>query len=234
MEQMTLYLVLGGLLILTLVLASIAQRYQAYVEERRRHIERILRRVDELDELAGQLRGLPLPPGVMTLLRRDALARLEVIRQVHPRHPGISGLIEGAKTALEEAKAAPAASPDLDEMALGRLTRGLGRVDWMLREQRFVAPMKEGEGQQFQQAIAMQQAESLYRFHSRQAEIRTAADDLHQALWHCNQVRQFLREQGLDNERTREWYREMDQRHRELLNQLKGQSSESPPESPSE
>jgi hypothetical protein len=204
------------------------------VEERRRQIERILRRVDELDELAGQLTGLPLPPGVMALLRRDALARLEVIRQVHARHPGIAGLIQDAKTALDEAQATPSASPQLDEMMLGRLTKGLGRVDWMLREQRFVAPMKAGEGQQLQQAIAMQLAESLYGFHSRQAEIRTASGDLHQALWHCNQVRQFLREQGPDNEQTREWYQDMDQRHRGLLSQLKGQSSERPSESPSE
>jgi hypothetical protein len=232
MEQMTLYLVLGGLLILTLVLASITQRYNAYVEERRRQIERILRRVDELDELAGQLQGLPLPAGVMALLRRDVLARLEIIRQVHPRHPGISGLIESAKAALAEAQITSAIGQELDEISLGRLTRGLRRVDWMLREQRFVAPLNEAEAQQLQQAIAMQQAEALYRFHSRQAEMRTAGDDLHQALWHCNQVRQFLREQGPDNEQTREWYQEMDQRHRELFAQL-NYSSESPPESPS-
>ena len=234
MEQMTLYLVLGGLLILTLVLASIAQRYHAYVEERRRQIERILRRVDELDELAGQLRGLPLPDGVMVLLRRDALARLEVIRQVHPRHPGIAGLIEGAKKALEEARAASPVSMELDETALARLTRGLGRVAWMLREQRFVAPMEAGEGVRLQQAIAMHQAQCLYRFHSRQAEIRRASGDLHQALWHCSQVRQFLREQNLNNEKTREWYADMDRRYNELLGQLKGQSSEPEPDSPTE
>ena len=44
---MTLFFVLGGLLFLALVLASIAQRYQDYVEERRRRVESILRRVGE-------------------------------------------------------------------------------------------------------------------------------------------------------------------------------------------
>ena len=43
MEQMTLFFVLGGLLFLALMLASIAQRYQDYAEERRRRIESILR-----------------------------------------------------------------------------------------------------------------------------------------------------------------------------------------------
>ncbi len=63
MVQMKLYLVLGGLLILTLVLASIAQRYYVHEAQWRRQIERILRRVDEFDELSGLFQGLPLPTG---------------------------------------------------------------------------------------------------------------------------------------------------------------------------
>lgn len=234
MEQMTLYLVLGGLLILTLVLASIAQRYHAYLEERRRQIERILRRVDELDELAGKLQGLPLPPGVMALLRRDALARLEVIRKIHPRHPGLATRIESAKAAMAEVEAGQKSPQALDEALLDRLMKGLGQVDWMLREQRFVAPLEPGEGESLRQAIVMQQAESLYRFHSRQAEKRAAAGEQHQALWHCNQVRQFLREQGPDNEQIQAWLQDIDRRYQALLAELKGQSSETPPESPSE
>jgi hypothetical protein len=233
MEQMTLYLVMGGLLILTLALASIAQRYNAYVEERRRKVERILRRVEELDELAGQLRGLPLPPGLMALLRRDALARLEVVRQIHPRHPGLSGLIEQAKASLAETQIVHSAPQTLDEGMLNRLMKGLGRVSWMLQEQRFMTPLQEAEGAQLGRAIAMQQAEQLYRFHMRQVEKRSTAGELYQALWHCNQVRQFLRDKAPDDEQTEVWYQAVDERYRSLTAQLKGQSSEAPPESPS-
>ena len=57
MEQTALFMVIGGLLILTLVLASIAQRYRDFVEERRLYVQRILRRVAEIEGLVRRMAG---------------------------------------------------------------------------------------------------------------------------------------------------------------------------------
>ncbi len=232
---MTLFLVLGGLLILTLVLASIAQRYHAHVEERRRQIERILRRVEELEDILGQLRDLPVPAKALQLLYRDILARLEVIRQVHPRQPGLADRIakaRGAQSTLGER--APLASVELSESEIERLMRGLGQLLWMLQERRFVVPVGDDERERMLQRLALWRAEAHYRFHRRLAAALVAQGQLHQALWHCGQVRQLLRELGTDDASSRSWYREIDERYRTISAELSGQPSESPPESPSE
>ncbi|MEJ2453541.1 MAG: hypothetical protein P8103_05225 [Candidatus Thiodiazotropha sp.] len=232
---MALFWVLGGLLILTLVLASIAQRYHAYVEERRRQIERILRRVEELEAILGQLQGLPVPAEALLLLYRDILARLEVIRQVHPRQPGIADRIakaSGAQSTLGES--APLISVELSESEIDRLMRGLGQLLWMLQERRFVVPVGEDERERMMQRLALWRAEAHYRFHRRQAADLMARGQLHQALWHCGQVRQFLRDLGTDNASIRSWYQEIDERYRTISAEISGQPSESPPESPSE
>ncbi len=235
MEQMTLFMVLGGLLILTLVLASIAQRYHAYVEERRRQIERILRRVEELEAILGRLQGLPVPSEGLQLLYRDILARLEVIRQVHPRQPGIADRIAKASEALGAvAQSAPLVSVELSDSEMERLMRGLGQLLWMLQERRFVTPVAEDERERMLRLLSLWRAEAHYRFHRRQVARLVEQGQLHQALWHCNQVRQLLRETGADNATIRSWYEEISERYRTISDALSGQSSEPPPESPSE
>jgi hypothetical protein len=234
MEQMTLFWVLGGLLILTLVLASIAQRYHAYVEERRRQIERILQRIVELEEIVRRLQGLPLPPELMPLLYRDILARLYVIKQVYSRQPGIDERIAGTTRAQATAEHAPVGSTELHELEFEQLMRGLGQVHWMLQERRFVAPITEDERSRLMQGIAMSRAESHYRYHRRLAERRAQEGQLHQALWHCNQVRRFLLDEAPENELIDTWYREFDERYRAILKLLDDQSTESSPEPTSE
>ena len=235
MEQMTLYMVLGGLLILTLVLASIAQRYHAYVEERRRRIERILKRVEGLEDVVRQLHGLPVPADGLRLLYRDILARLEVIRQVYSRQPGIGERVAGAtaaQAALEES--APLASVVLSEPEMERLMRGLGQLIWMLQERRFVTPLDEDERERLTQSLSLWRAEAHYRYHRRQAAHLVEQSQLHQALWHCNQVRQFLRDSGPETASTRSWYQELDERYRAISAELSGHSAESSSEPPSE
>ncbi len=231
MEQMTLYWVLGGLLILALALASIAQRYHAFIEERRRRIERILQRAGELEATIGRLRGLPAPPELEPLLRRDILARLEVIRQVHPRQPGIGERIERV-LAGQAAEPPPSASRELDETELDRLLQGLGQVRWMLQEQRFVTPVGEEERDRLLRAIDMTRAETLYRFHHRQLQRHEQAGSLHQACWHGEQVLRYLREEAPVNEQTDAWYREIEARHRALSARARGQSPDSSLEEP--
>jgi hypothetical protein len=224
MEQMKFYLVLGGLLTLTLIVASIAHRYHDYVEERRRQIERILRRVDELQALLQSLAGLPLAPEVIYLLRSDVLFRLQALKRIYSRHPGIDASIAKATAAKMEKPATPTAPAELDEAQFERLMRGLGKVEWMLREQRFSTPIGIDEQHRLTQSVAMQRAESLYRYHRRHAERLLQEGQLHQALWHCNQVRLFLREKGPDNEQTHEWYQELDRRYWDISAQIRGQA----------
>lgn len=226
MEQMTLFFVLGGLLILTLMLASIAQRYHAYLEERRRRIERILHRVGEMEGLLHQMSGLPVPVEVEQILYKDVLARLNVVKSVHSRYEGIDRMIADAGRALSALQPRPL-DCNLDEKQLETLIRTLGEVLWMVQERRFLSPVSDEERMQLMQIIALRRAECLSYFHQREANRMRSEGQLHQAAWHCNQIRTFLKENGPDNDRVRSWYRDAEQMYREISQEISGHSDAS-------
>jgi len=233
---MTLFFVLGGLLFLALMLASIAQRYQDYVEERRRRVERILRRVSELETMLWRISELPVPVEVERLLRSEVLARLRIVKQVHARYRGIDGMITAAAQALAEVKPHDAGRL-LDHARLQTLVGVLGEVLWMLRERRHVSQLTEVTPAQLMQIIALRRAECVCRHHLHEAERMRQEQQLHQALWHCRQITAFINDNGPgDDPQVSDWYREAQSRAREIEREIRGQSEmssvPSPPESP--
>ncbi|MCU7844500.1 MAG: hypothetical protein KZQ93_11740 [Candidatus Thiodiazotropha sp. (ex Monitilora ramsayi)] len=223
---MTLYLVLGGLLILTLVLASIAQRYHAYIEERRRRIERVLQKVSEIEGILHRMRGLPVPVEAEEILRKEVLERLSVVKSVHSRHPGIDKMIAEAEQALSAVEPGTA-SLDLDEVQLATLIITLGEVLWMGQEGRFASELPEQDKIALMQVCAMRRAECLNRFHRREGEQKRRDGQLNQALWHYNQICKFIRENGPEDDRVRSWYRQAEETHREILLEINGHADES-------
>lgn len=224
MGQMTIFYVLGGLLILTLMLASIAQRYHAYLEERRRQVEKILRRVAELEELIARMAGLPVPMEAERLLHEEILARLAVVKGIHARHQGLDRQIAEAKSAL--AALAPREAPAaLDDNQVEILARALEEIRWMVQEHRFIVALSEPERTRLMELLVTRRAEWLYRYHRRGIDNMQREDKLHQALWHCNQLRSILLNEGPDNEQTHAWIREADGRRREIEAEINGQSN---------
>ena len=231
---MTLFFVLGGLLFLALMLASIAQRYQDYAEERRRRIESILRRVSELEMMLWRLSELPVPVEVERLLRSEVLARLRIVKQVHARHRGIDGMIAAAVQALAEVKPHDAGRL-LDDRRLQTLVSVLGEVLWMLRERRHVTQPTEVTPAQLVRIIALRRAECVCRHHLHEAERMRQAQQLHQALWHCRQITAFINDNGpADDRQVSDWTREAETQAREIEREIRGQSEASSVPSPPE
>ncbi|MEJ2592884.1 MAG: hypothetical protein P8178_16090 [Candidatus Thiodiazotropha sp.] len=219
---MTLFFVLGGLLFLALMLASIAQRYQAYVEERRRRVQRILRRVGELEETLLRMSGLPVPVEAERILRSEVLARLELVKKVHPRYRGIDAMIAAAAKALDEVKPVEVGRL-LDHVRLESLLRSLGEVLWMVQERRYISPLTEASPRQLMQVIALRRAECVYRHHRHEAERMAKDGQMHQALWHCRQILAFINEHGPEDDQVSDWYREAQSRARQIERVIRGQ-----------
>ncbi len=191
MDQTTLYFVLGGLLVLALVLASIAQRYHDYVEERRTQIQRILHRVDDLEAMARRMAGLPLPLDAERLVRQDIIERLKAARQIHAAYPGLMRRMQEAERALSEIQTSPA-SFDLDALRLEQFTRLSGGLLWMLQERRLITPIAEDRRSQLMTQLVLGRADAMTRHHLREAQRLEQDAQLHQAHWHCLQLRQLL------------------------------------------
>ncbi len=222
MDQMTLFLVLGGLLILTLMVASIAQRYHAYLEERRRRVEQILQKVRSIEDILFRMQGLPVPMEAETVLRRDVVSRLKALKGVHAGHPGINQMITAAEQALAQTTQSTAAL-DLDEIQFTGLQKSLGEVIWMAREGRFSVALSPQESAALVQTCAMRRAECLVRFHRREGERMRQERQYNQAQWHYSQISSFLREHGPNVDQVKAWVKEAEEIHRQISSEISGQ-----------
>ncbi|MES9993870.1 MAG: hypothetical protein ABW098_18125 [Candidatus Thiodiazotropha sp.] len=216
---MSIFFAVGGLLVLALVLASIAHRYSAYVEERRQHVLRILKRVDGIDGLLKRMVGLPVPLEMERILRRDTLARLLAAKGIHARYPGIDGMISSAQQALEQA-APRAASVEMNEHKIERFSRLMTELEWLLRENRLLVEINEEEKENLLGMLVMRHSETLHHYHLAEAKRLLKSNQLHQAQWHCEQMKFILKERGLANEEMEGWYQEAEQLHGEVAQRL--------------
>ncbi|MES9851462.1 MAG: hypothetical protein ABW170_06465 [Candidatus Thiodiazotropha sp. L084R] len=221
MEQTTLFIVVGGLLVLTLVLASIIQRYNDFVEERNQKVQRILNRVTEIEALIHRIPGLPVPVEVETLLRQDILARLQALKQIHPKYDGINQMIQEAEQTMGQVKAQPQ-DTHLDALRLEQFSRLLKEVNWLLKERRLLAPMTDEFRDRLIAALDFRHAECLYHHHIKQAERLEKEQQLHQAHWHCSQLKALVEPLIQTHQRAAEWNKEIRRVCEKISNSLRG------------
>jgi hypothetical protein len=220
MDHMTIIFGIGGLLILTLVVASIAHRYHAFVEERRQHVQRILTRVEEINGLIRRMAGLPIPVELERLLRRDIHARLLAVKAVHARYKGIDAMIAQARQAVEQA--APSGSNgDLSEQQVERFSRLMSELAWLLKENRLVVTVNDHEREQCLEMIGWRRMEVLCSYHLREANRLLKGNQLHQAQWHCDQLRPMLSDHSLQGEQIETWRQEARQLCRQVAESLR-------------
>jgi hypothetical protein len=215
MDQMTIFFGVGGLLVLTLVVASIAHRYHTFVEERRQHVQRILARVEEIDGLVKRMVGLPIPLELARLLRRDIHARLLAVKAVHARYKGINPMIAQAQQAIEQG-VPNSTHGDLSEHQVERFSRLMNELAWLLKEYRLVVVINDHEREQLLEAIRWRRMEVLYSYHLREANRLLKGNQLHQAQWHCDQLRSMFSSPSFESEQIETWHQEAEQLCRQV------------------
>jgi hypothetical protein len=216
MDQMTIIFAAGGLLVLTLVVASIAHRYHAFVEERRQHVLRILKRVEEIEGLIKRMVDLPIPVELERLLRWDIHARLLAIRSVHARYKGINEMISQAKQNIEQVMARPA-SGEMSEQKVERFSRLMSELEWLLKEERLLVEVDDQAREQMLQAIDLLRLEILYGYHIREGARLLKENQLHQAQWHSEQLKSMLFNRTVEAEQIETWREEANQLHRQVV-----------------
>ncbi|MEW8029956.1 MAG: hypothetical protein AB2792_12025 [Candidatus Thiodiazotropha sp.] len=219
MDQMAIIFTVGGLLVLTLILASIAHRYHAFVEERRQHVQRILKRVEEIDGIIRRMVCLPIPVELERLLRGDILARLQAVKKVHARFKGINEMLIQAQQAVEQVAVRPATG-DLSEQKVERFARLIGEIEWLLKEDRLLVVINDQEREQLLEMIDTRRMETLYGYHMREANRKLKGNQLHQAQWHCEQVKSVLSNHALEHDKIDGWYQEADQLYQQVVQRL--------------
>ncbi|MEJ2621896.1 MAG: hypothetical protein P8163_17050 [Candidatus Thiodiazotropha sp.] len=208
MEQTTLFIVVGGLLVLTLVLASIMQRYNEFVEERNQKVQRILTRISEIEALIGRMPGLPIPAEAETLLRQDVHARLKALQQIHPKYQGIQQMVAAAEQAIDKVKP-EREDRHLDSLRLEQFSKLSSELSWLLKENRLLAPVSDNVRNQLVAKLEFRRVESAYYHHIREAQRLLKSQQLHQAQWYCSQMRKMVEPWSQTNQQAADWYQEV-------------------------
>jgi hypothetical protein len=220
MDHMPLIIILGGLLVLVLVIASIAQRYSDYLEERRRQIGRIMNRVGELENIIQRMAGLPVPAEAEQLIRQDILARLQSVRLLHRRYKDIDIMIQNAEANLNQVVGNPQAM-HLNALRVEQFAQLMGELLWLLREKRLVTPVPLHQQEQLAATISLQRADCLYRYHLQEALSLEKRQQLHQAQWHCHQLKQLLEPLVQHHPCVAQWLEEIQGPCRTITTRLK-------------
>ncbi len=205
---MNLIFVLGGLLIAALMLASIVHRYQVHMAQKRMKIQRLLRGVDLVEDLLDRLSGCPFPAETRQLLQKDMLARYQAIRRVDRRYEGIDKLIGEIGQALASAEVASQSQNIFDKSHLQKVVDAFGELMGFLQEGGLLHRTPVEVVREHVEKLAMQRAECVSRFHFTKAEQSFEEGKVHDALGHCNAIKEFLTEKGPNSDEVRALYDE--------------------------
>lgn len=216
MEQTNLFIALGGLLIFTLMLASIVRQYQERMAEKRMRIQRIVRGVDQIVDLLQRVVGCPLPAEIEKLLREDILSRYRAVRQIDRRFLGIEELISAAEQAVGLVREGQ--NFDIqDKPQLLKITNAMGEMIGFLQIGMLLRPMTQAKIRAFIELLGTRRSECVYRFHLAKAKEMQEQDQLHGALGHCNSIKTFLTEHGPANNQAKAWFAEAEELRKSLL-----------------
>lgn len=126
-DHLRVYLVVGGLLLILLLVASLISKYEQYQSSRRLAVQRILSVTRVIETSLDNTRNIGLPPGLGKLLRNELLARYFTVRQIYPRYPAINLLVAQAEERARneiEGQAAPNSSAVTSDEILNRYVAG--------------------------------------------------------------------------------------------------------------
>lgn len=207
MEQIGLFLLLGGLLIFTLVMASLVRQYQERMAEKRLRLQRIIREVDVIEQLLKQCADCSLPSEIKKLLHEDVLSRLQLVQQIDGRFQGIDRMIKEAELALNQQQAGQR-EVAWDYSQLQNIIAVLGQLMSFLKEGRLLKALTPDQIRSYVGQLGTLRAEYVYGFHLQRANRFLQAGKLHNALGDYKSIKSFLSEHGPDNEQVKTWYAE--------------------------
>jgi hypothetical protein len=104
MEEYLIFAAIGGLLLLTLLINSVAEAYEQKQREKRIKILRIKQGLDELSELLAAMNSCDVSDSIRDLIINEVMARLQAIQTLDQHFRGIKALIEEASGEQEPVK----------------------------------------------------------------------------------------------------------------------------------
>jgi len=169
-SEYTIFLTIGGLVLLLLLLISFAQKYQAYQMQKEITLRRMLRSVRAIEDNLDKVRGAAIPHELSVALRKEILARYMAMRQIHKNIQDIGADLDQAQRQLSAAEAAGRTVRQAvsDRVVLNNYVIGISGLIGYLYENNRIAAIGKTEKEQFINQLADLRIDYLEDFHSRE------------------------------------------------------------------
>lgn len=135
-----------GLVILTLLLASLYRKYQEAQAMRRQRVAMLLAGVEQLERILGQTTPLGLSRELRVLSRKELVRRLKAVQATYARYPHIQERIHQARSQVDtEGATAPSRQKSTDKALLTGQLNVLAELRHILVEGGFSEPVAPSE-----------------------------------------------------------------------------------------
>ena len=208
LEQWGVPLTVLGMLLLTLLMAAILKRYQAYQADVRATVRHLDARVAELVAALGELGNVPLSRELRLTLRSEVLARYRKIRKLYRRYPGIGDQIAMAERALnaEGTSAGGGVGPMEDERVFRKTIAALDCLLHILGSGGLIQQVPKDVRAIFRRELGERRAEAMSRHHLVEAKRHESRGSSMRARTHLMTLIQVLRQRGPSTDFVRELY----------------------------
>ena len=218
-SQYHLFVGIGGLVFLMLLVTSISQKYQTYQLEKEIALKRMLRGIQQIENVLNLLEGCAIPRKMQIMLRKEILARYVTMRQIHKKLDNIDQFIDSAQREIQgaESKAESQRQRVGDRVQLNRYINGLTELINFLNSEGHIAGMSEHERKQYQTDLGVLRADYIDDYHTHEA-IKLSEQQLwNEAGQHLKEIMQYLQTHGPSNDHVKKLYQAANSHYKQVV-----------------
>ncbi len=198
MEEYLIFAAIGGLLILTLFVNSVAEAYEQKQREKRIKILKIKQSLDELSDLLDRLKACEIASDIRDLLLNEIMARLQTIQRIDKHFKGIQTLIDETSNHAGEPSLNDKADVNInDEPDFRKIMVTLRRLIKRLNTGQWHSKVKTEQIQQFVKDAKLLRCEKIFQFYSDKARVETEKEKFLVAKEHYFYIIHALNSSGI-------------------------------------
>ena len=199
MEEYLIFAAIGGLLVLTLLVNSVAEAYEQRQREKRIKILKIKQGLDELSDLLEGLKNCDISDNIRNMIANEIMVRLQTIQSLDRHFKGIQALIAEAGT---EAKTAAPPGVNInpnDETEFKKQLIKLGRLIRILNRYHWFSGIKTEQLNQYINDVKLIRCENVFRFYSDMASAELEKERYMIAKEHYYYILHTLKGSGINS-----------------------------------
>ncbi len=218
-DNLTVYVAVLGMAMLTLLVASLFSSYQRAQAHKRLLIQQLQLGVQRNESLLMRLAPVSLPREIRLALRRDTFDRYRRIKALNRRNPGIDNLLAQSEERLnsEGGDTGPKTPVPADTAVFERWQKGFNELMQLVQGGRLSRPIAGEARHKLVVAILERQAESIFAHHMNQADEMKADGRLPMARRQIQQATEWIRALGVHTDRVEALLKQADEAYQYLL-----------------